>query len=224
MKEFEKLLLLAASDGVITERERELLLSKADQLGIDPIEAEMLIENAITDQPTEMPKAPADGYGISDAELLKRVQKWVDLSLKDEEKVMVEPFPTLLSDTSKLSGALAKGQKAAGQIKDSGIVDAAANVAGIIPGGGFLAKKIGGAAVNGVLGALSSTKEMKLSNHEFVGIAKQYLLILDQRKQDNQWLTEKYSELKRELEANIDTYQESKKDTYQESKKKKGWW
>ena len=216
MEEFEKLLLLPASDGVITDREKELLLTKAEQLGIDLIEAEMLIENAITEQPKEMPKAPTDGYDISDAELLKRIQKWVDLSLKDKEKVMVEAFPTLLSDSTKLSGTLSKGQKAIDQIKDSGIIDAAANVAGIIPGGGFLAKKIGGAAVNGVLGALSSTKEMKLTNEEIVGIAKQYLLILDQRKQDNQWLVEKYTELKQELQTNNNTYNGSKKKT--------GWW
>lgn len=216
MEDFQKLLRLAASDGIISEREKELLLSKAEQLGIDPIEAEMLIENFMSDKELDLAKTPSDGYDISDAELLKRIQKWVGLSLKDNEKIMVEAFPLLISEATKLSGTLSKGQKAIDQIKDAGIVDVAANVAGIIPGGGYLTKKIGGAALNGVLGALSSTKEMKLTNEEIVGIAKQYLLILDQRKQDNQWLTEKYSELKQELQTNITIYNESKK--------KKGWW
>ena len=216
MEEFKKLLQVAAADGVITDREKELLLKKAESLGIDIIEAELLIENSINNEPNTNSKTPSDGYDISDSELLKRIQKWVDLSLKAKEKVMVEPFPTLVSEATKLSTTLSQGQKAIGQIKDSGIIDAAANVAGVIPGAGFLTKKIGGAVVNGILGSLSSTKEMKLTNEEIVGTAKQYLLILDQRKQDNSWLSDKYTELKKELENNINTYNESTK--------KKGWW
>lgn len=210
MNEFEKLLNLAAADGVITDRERELLLKKADQLGMDQIEAEMLIENAISElKPAEEKTAP-DGYDISDSELIRRIQKWVQLALKDKEKVIVEPFPVVIKDATKFGSAIAKGQKTIGQIKDAGIVDAAASAVGFIPGAGFLTKKIGGAAVNGILDALSDTKEMKLTNEEFIGMAKQYLMILDQRKKDDPWLNEKFTELKEELNKNIETFNKIK--------------
>jgi hypothetical protein len=44
MEQFYKLLKLALADGELSIKERELLLMKATQLGIDVIEAEMIIE------------------------------------------------------------------------------------------------------------------------------------------------------------------------------------
>jgi hypothetical protein len=172
MEEFEKLLKMALADGVISDMERELLMRKAAMLGIDEIEALMIIENAQAQQNQSPENNKKDGYDISDDELLRRIQKWTELCSKDNEKVMVEPFPKVISETTKFGNALASGQKVIGQIKDAGIVDAAASSVGFIPGAGFLTKKVGGAAVNSILGALSDTKEVKMSNEKIVSTTK----------------------------------------------------
>ena len=44
MKNFKRLITLALKDGKITDKERELILKKANNLGIDEIEAEMVLE------------------------------------------------------------------------------------------------------------------------------------------------------------------------------------
>ena len=49
MKNFKRLITLALKDGKITEKERELILKKANNLGIDEIEAEMVLEGMISD-------------------------------------------------------------------------------------------------------------------------------------------------------------------------------
>jgi hypothetical protein len=210
MEEFEKLLKMALADGVISDMERELLMRKAAMLGIDEIEALMIIENAQAQQNQSPENNKKDGYDISDDELLRRIQKWTELCTKDNEKVMVEPFPKVISETTKFGNALASGQKAIGQIKDAGIVDAAASSVGFIPGAGFLTKKVGGAAVNSILGALSDTKEVKMSNEKIVSTTKQYLLILERRKDGDSFLNQKYEASITEMEKNINLFNEKK--------------
>jgi hypothetical protein len=210
MEEFERLLKLALSDGILTENERGLLLNKASSLGIDPLEAELMIENALTQLGNSAPVTNKDGYDISDDVLLQRIQKWVEYCIKDGEKVIVEQFPKLKSEINKLGNAIAAGQKAVGQIKDAGIVDAAANAAGVIPGAGFITRKIGGAAFNGILGAISDTKEVKMSNEQIVALTKQYLLILERRKEGDEFLSKKYDSLYAEMQNNVSLFNERK--------------
>lgn len=210
MEEFERLLKLALSDGILTENERGLLLNKASSLGIDPLEAELMIENALTQLGNSAPVTNKDGYDISDDLLLQRIQKWVEYCIKDGEKVIVEPFPKLKSEIDKLGNAIAAGQKVVGQIKDAGIVDAAANAAGVIPGAGFITRKIGGAALNGILGAISDTKEVKMSNEQIVALTKQYLLILERRKEGDEFLSKKYDSLYAEMQNNVSLFNERK--------------
>lgn len=49
MKKLKKLITLALNDGEISDREKELILKKASNLGIDEIEAEMVLEGMISD-------------------------------------------------------------------------------------------------------------------------------------------------------------------------------
>ncbi len=47
--DLEKLIRLALSDGIISEKEREIILGKADELGVDKYEASMYIEMCLSD-------------------------------------------------------------------------------------------------------------------------------------------------------------------------------
>jgi hypothetical protein len=48
MEQFYKLLALALADGELQQNEKALLLKKAQQLGLDEIEAEMIIEGELS--------------------------------------------------------------------------------------------------------------------------------------------------------------------------------
>ena len=73
MKNFKRLITLALKDGKITDKERELILKKANNLGIDEIEAEMVLEGMISDYDNGIKNEKSveinpDGYAIEDAE------------------------------------------------------------------------------------------------------------------------------------------------------------
>jgi len=83
MKNLKKLITLALSDGEISDREKELILKKASNLGIDEIEAEMVLEGMISDHENWIKTEKSleinpDGYAIEDAELIMRTTKWVN--------------------------------------------------------------------------------------------------------------------------------------------------
>ena len=83
MKDFKKLITLALKDGKISDRERELILKKASNLGIDEIEAEMVLEGMISDHDNGIKNEKSveinpDGYSIEDAELIMRTTNWVN--------------------------------------------------------------------------------------------------------------------------------------------------
>ena len=46
--ELEKLITLAAADGIITDKQREIILLKAEALGVDPDEVEIYLENILS--------------------------------------------------------------------------------------------------------------------------------------------------------------------------------
>ena len=46
--ELEKLIILAAGDGIITDKERKIILRKAEALGVDPDEVEIYLENILS--------------------------------------------------------------------------------------------------------------------------------------------------------------------------------
>jgi len=79
----KKLITLALKDGIISDRERELILKKARILDIDEIEAEMVLEGMISDHENgikteKLVEINPDSYSIEDAELIMRTTKWVN--------------------------------------------------------------------------------------------------------------------------------------------------
>ena len=84
MEQFYKLLKLALADGELSIKERELLLMKATQLGIDVIEAEMIIEGEISifNKSLTETDEESDGFLISNEELILRTTKWVNKKKK----------------------------------------------------------------------------------------------------------------------------------------------
>ena len=115
MKNLKKLITLALNDGEISDREKELILKKASNLGIDEIEAEMVLEGMISDHENGIKTEKSeeinpDGYAIEDAELIMRTTKWVNRCSENNIETKVLEFPKLIADESKfmkkLDGAL----------------------------------------------------------------------------------------------------------------------
>ncbi|WOC40719.1 hypothetical protein [Polaribacter sp. HL-MS24] len=205
MKKLKKLITLALKDGKISDKERELILKKASSLGIDEIEAEMLLEGMISDhengiKKTEKPvEMNPDGYSIEDAELIMRTTKWVDRCSENNIKTKVLEFPKLIADESnfmkKLDGALDVTGNIASKIAKTGI------------GGALKFVPYLGGVIGGVISNISDSKSLvDLDNKEIRELAKQYLMILELRSSKNTILANKYTELNAKYEEQIKTY------------------
>uniref|UniRef100_UPI0037C0709C hypothetical protein n=1 Tax=Flavobacterium sp. TaxID=239 RepID=UPI0037C0709C len=185
MEQFYKLLKLALADGELSIKERELLLMKASQLGIDVIEAEMIIEGEISMLNKSLPDTSeeSDGFLISNEELLLRVTKWVNRVSEKSIKVEIEPFPRLKEDTKSYHKYTDEGTAILNKINSSKIV----NIAGMMPGVGSIIKV--GLTLGGV------NKVQKIENKDIIEITDKYLLILELRSLKNEIMLMKYNEL-----------------------------
>ena len=205
MKKLEKLITLALKDGVISDKERELILKKARILDIDEIEAEMVLEGMISDHENGIKKTEKsveinpDGYSIEDAELIMRTTKWVNRCSDNKIETKVLEFPKLIADESnfmkKLDGALDVTGDIASKIVKTGIWGALKFVPGV------------GGVIGGVIDNISDSRELvDLDNKEIRELAKQYLMILELRSSKNTILANKYTELNAKYEEQIKTY------------------
>jgi hypothetical protein len=185
MEQFYKLLKLALADGELSIKERELLLMKASQLGIDVIEAEMIIEGEISMLNKSLPDTSeeSDGFLISNEELLLRVTKWVNRVSEKSIKVEIEPFPRLKEETKSYHKYTDEGTAILNKINSSKIV----NIAGMMPGVGSIIKV--GLTLGGV------NKVQKIENKDIIEITDKYLLILELRSLKNEIMLMKYNEL-----------------------------
>jgi hypothetical protein len=185
MEQFYKLLKLALADGELSIKERELLLMKTSQLGIDVIEAEMIIEGEISMLNKSLPETyeESDGFLISNEELLLRVTKWVNRVSEKSIKVEIEPFPRLKEETKSYHKYTDEGTAILNKINSSKIV----NIAGMMPGVGSIIKV--GLTLGGV------NKVQKIENKDIIEITDKYLLILELRSLKNEIMLMKYNEL-----------------------------
>jgi hypothetical protein len=184
MEQFYKLLKLALADGELSIKERELLLMKASQLGIDVIEAEMIIEREISmlnKSETEIDEE-SDGFLISNEELLLRVTKWVNRVSEKSIKVEVEPFPRLKENTKAYHKYTDEATAILNKINSSKIV----NIAGMMPGVGTLLKA--GLSLGNI------NKVQKIENKEIIEIANKYLLILELRALKSEFILMKWKQ------------------------------
>ena len=185
MEQFYKLIKLALVDGELSIKERELLLMKASQLGIDVIEAEMIIEGEISMLNKSMSETDveSDGFLISNEELLLRVTKWVNRVSEKSIKVEIELFPRLKVDTKSYHKYTDEGTAILNKINSSKV----ANIAGMMPGVGSLIKV--GLTLGGV------NKVQKIENKEIIEITDKYLLILELRSFKSELMLMKFKEL-----------------------------
>ena len=204
MKNLKKLITLALNDGEISDREKELILKKASNLGIDEIEAEMVLEGMISDHENGIKTEKSeeinpDGYAIEDAELIMRTTKWVNRCSENNIETKVLEFPKLIADESKfmkkLDGALDVTGNIASKIAKTSIGGALKFVPGV------------GGVIGDVIDNISDSGELKqLDNKEIRELAKQYLMILELRCSKNTILTNKYTDLNAKYEEQIEKY------------------
>ena len=204
MKNLKKLITLALKDGVISDKERELILKKASNLGIDEIEAEMVLEGMISDHENGIKTEKSeeinpDGYSIEDAELIMRTTKWVNRCSENNIETKVLEFPKLIADESKfmkkLDGALDVTGNIVSKIAKTGIGGALKFVPGL-----------GGVIGDVIDNIYDSGKLKQLDNKEIRELAKQYLMILELRCSKNTILTNKYTDLNAKYEEQIEKY------------------
>ena len=185
MEQFHKLLALALLDGELQQNEKVLLLKKAQQLGIDEIEAEMIIEGELSKLTKSSPNTneESDGFLISNEELILRTTKWVYRVVEKTMKVEVEPFPRLKENTKAYHKYTDEGKVILSKINLSTI----GNVAGMIPGVGNIIKV--GLTLSG------GNNVQKLERKEIVEIADKYLLILELRAMNSEFMQMKFKDL-----------------------------
>jgi hypothetical protein len=185
LEQFYKLLALAVADGELQPNEKALLFKKAQQLGLDEIEAEMIIEGELSklNKPVAEASEDSDGFLISNEELILRTTKWVNRVAEKAIKVEVEPFPRLKENTKAYHKYTNKGKAILSKINSSTI----GNVAGMIPGVGGIIKA--GLSLGGV------NKVQKIEQKEIVEIADKYLLILELRAMNSEFMLMKFKDL-----------------------------
>lgn len=185
MEQFYKLLALALADGELQPNEKALLFKKAQQLGLDEIEAEMIIEGELSklNKPVAEASEDSDGFLISNEELILRTTKWVNRVAEKAIKVEVEPFPRLKENTKAYHKYTNKGKAILSKINSSTI----GNVAAMIPGVGGIIKA--GLSLGGV------NKVQKIEQKEIVEIADKYLLILELRAMNSEFMLMKFKDL-----------------------------
>ena len=186
MKQFYKLLSLALEDGKLSDKEKELLLIKASGLGMDVIEAELIIEGQISklNRTTYETIEGSDGFQISNEELLLRVTKWVNRISEKTIKVEIESFPRLKVDEKSYHKYTDEYTVIINKINSSKII----NIVGMVPGIGSLIKS--GLTLGGV------NRVQKLDQNEIIEIADKYLLILELRSLKDEFMLMKFQDLK----------------------------
>jgi hypothetical protein len=193
MEQFYKLLALALADGELQQNEKALLLKKAQQLGLDEIEAEMIIEGELSklNKPVAQASEDSDGFLISNEELILRTTKWVNRVAEKAIKVEVEPFPRLKENTKAYHKYTDEGKAILSKINSSTI----SNVAGMIPGVGGIIKA--GLSLGGV------NKVQKIEQKEIVEIADKYLLILELRAMNSEFMLMKFKDLNDKFKSQL---------------------
>lgn len=193
MEQFYKLLALALADGELQPNEKALLFKKAQLLGLDEIEAEMIIEGELSklNKPIAEASEDSDGFLISNEELILRTTKWVSRVAEKTLKVEVEPFPRLKENTKAYHKYTDEGKAILSKINSSTI----GNVAGMIPGVGSIIK------VGLTLG--SGNNVQKLEHKEIVEIADKYLLILELRAMNSEFMQMKFKDLNNKYKSQL---------------------
>lgn len=202
MESFYKLLDMALSDGILTPKERELLLIKAKELNMDEIEAEMLIESKLSAIQTQEKNTEnkSDGFLISDEELILRTTKWVNRISEKSLKIEVERFPKIEGDSNKYQNYLDQGSDVLKKLNSSGMIT---SVAGLVPGVGSVVKA--GLKLSGAQGPEN------LNNNQIREIADNYLLILELRAKNNETIANKYGSLLEKYKEQVSLFEKNNK-------------
>jgi len=203
MEQFYKLLALALADGELQPNEKVLLLKKAQQLGIDEIEAEMIIEVELSKLTKSIHDTDedSDSFLISNDELILRTTKWLNRVAEKTIKVEVEPFPRLKENTKAYHKYTDEGKAILSKINSSSI----GNVAGMIPGGVSSIIKVG-------LTLGGGNKVQKLEQKEIIEIVDKYLLILELRATKSEFMKMKFKDLNDKYKSQLNLIEtESKK-------------
>jgi len=196
--EFERLLKIALSDGIITDKKRAILLRKAESLGMDIDEAEMILESGIPIMTEEENASQAigrvDNYDITDEELLVRCNKWISHCNEVKYIGKVEKFPKA---SEKLGHE--KYLKMGSDIANKGI--------------GYISEGISGYNVTEIASDITSfasglfgNNKKELKHKQILELAEAYMIILETRATHKAVLKDKYEEMRKKLERNLDEY------------------
>lgn len=171
--ELHQMIQMAASDGIISNSEKELILSYAAKVGV----AEELVLMQLSQFQFE---EAAMEYEISDQELIRRSKQWIERLKDGSYKGLYEPFPKKIGGNDNLFD---KGADALNKSID-------------------LVKKVPGLGVPAKLGLKIATsvlaKEMDATAISFE--IDRYLQIVKTRAEKDEMIQNYYDSLKSEFE------------------------
>lgn len=189
-----KLIALAYSDGVVTDRERELIFKKGTELGFDEIEVELMLENYTSPVAvTSVPEA-TDDLDITNEELIKRLTRFTSRLGEYKPKIQLEPYPSKVLPDTKSNAILSQGKKGLTSMLKGDTLSKAAALAGTaapIPGGKFIGK-LAGKGVTSMLQKVAGVEERVVDHHELIEIIESYMYILELRKSTSEPLAERF--------------------------------
>lgn len=200
--EFKRLLDLSVVDGVFVSSNKSILMKKAEELGMDLIEAQILIENFIHGVLSSQDQSTLDDYDIDDDELIVRLTRYTSVLDKHKVLVQVEPFPRRVKSLSKVEAVFNQGSKALTSIAKNDTIKESIKLIGSrsqIPGGALIGKFVGSTGsslLNNVAGVVK--KELKFN--ELLELCNRYMVILSLRTTRSEFLALKYSEFKLKIQ------------------------
>lgn len=206
LAEFDRFIKTAAQDGNITDKEKEILLRKAQSLGLDRDEAELLIESFVSPSTLQITNVPlesisTDAYDITDEELIIRCNRWINECSKESYCGIVEEFPKIK-------------QEKLGHEKYLKIADDAARTGDFVFSvfEKHLAKFYPSLLLDifGNDDKKNKDNEVDLDNGQIRGLAEAYLLLLEKRSEKSEYISLKHFELKDKYERKVVEFEEKK--------------
>lgn len=238
-EQLEKIIELALVDGIVTEKEREIILRKAEKLGLDIDEVEMYLENRISsltnnsktkEEKTEnVEENTTDKFEITDGELVKRCEFWVNLTKEKKYEGVVDIFPKENTKANKYLEQAGDAITKFGEKHGDKIVKANDSIVGktlvtVVKGVNYVVPTVLGDAISETSDVISEhgnspktnkpeieeqTVKIEIDNEEICELARNYMDILRIRTVKSTELKNKYIDLTSLLEINKKKYEDS---------------
>lgn len=202
-EEFNRYLELSTVDGAFINENTELLLNKAAQLGLDELEAKLIIDKFARLKELQRRQKPTDDYDISDDELVARLSRFTGHLDKVKVTLQMEPFPKQLNTLGKMGTAMNEGKKMLASLTKNDVLSDSLKIIGRsapLPFGALVGK-IAGKGASALLSKVAGAETKTMNFEEVLELCNRYMVILSFRSTKNEHLNSKYLEFTTRLQT-----------------------